>query len=104
MVGVIPPAGFSRHRHILRWPTPKYEVDKIPPKIILYSHRREGKPTKPERKDIMKTAEIVKTAKGFYVTLRYYGQNKGREFFAIKTSVDAAEKRAKKFAKAWTGE
>lgn len=52
----------------------------------------------------MKTAEIIKTAKGFYVTLRYSGQNKGREFFAIKTSVDAAEKRAKKFAKEWMGE
>lgn len=52
----------------------------------------------------MKTAEIVKTAKGFYVTLRYGGQNRGREFFAIKTSVDAAEKRAKRFAEKWTGE
>ena len=41
----------------------------------------------------MKTADIVKTSKGFYVTLRYGGQNKGREFFAIKSSVDAAEKR-----------
>ncbi len=52
----------------------------------------------------MKTVEIVKTAKGFYVTLRYCGQNKGREFFPIKSSVDAAEKRAKKYAKEWTGE
>jgi hypothetical protein len=52
----------------------------------------------------MKTAEIVKTAKGFYVTLRYGGQNKGREFFPIKTSADAAEKRARKFAKTWAGE
>lgn len=52
----------------------------------------------------MKTADIVKTSKGFYVTLRYGGQNKGREFFAIKSSVDAAEKRAKAFAKKWTGE
>lgn len=52
----------------------------------------------------MKTAEIVKTAKGFYVTLRYGGMNKGREFFPIKSSVAAAEKRAQKFAKEWTGE
>ena len=52
----------------------------------------------------MKTAEIIKTAKGFYVTLRYGGQNRGREFFAIKTSVNAAEDRAKRFAKKWTGE
>lgn len=52
----------------------------------------------------MKTAEIVKTAKGFYVTRRYCGQNKEMEFFPIKTSVDAAEKRARRFAKEWTGE
>lgn len=51
----------------------------------------------------MKTAEIVKTAKGFYVTLRYGGMNKGREFFPIKSSVDAAENRAKKYAEKWTG-
>lgn len=52
----------------------------------------------------MKTAEIVKTAKGYYVTLRYGGQNRGREFFPIKSSADAAEKRAQRFAKQWTGE
>ena len=52
----------------------------------------------------MKTADIVRTSKGFYVTLRYGGQNKGREYFPIKSSVDAAEKRAKNFAKKWTGE
>ena len=52
----------------------------------------------------MKTAEIVRTTKGFYVTLRYGGQNKGREYFPIKTSVSAAENRAKKFAKDWVGE
>jgi len=52
----------------------------------------------------MKTAEIVKTAKGFYVTRRYCGMNKGREFFPIKSSVSAAEKRAQKYAKEWTGE
>lgn len=52
----------------------------------------------------MKTAEIVRTAKGFYVTLRLGGQNRGREYFPIKTSVNAAEKRAQKFAKDWTGE
>ena len=52
----------------------------------------------------MKTAEIVKTAKGFYVTLRYGGQNKGREFFPIKTSEKKKKKRARKFAKTWVGE
>ena len=52
----------------------------------------------------MKTAEIVKMPKGFYVTLRYGSMNKGREFFPIKSSVDAAKKRAEKFAKQWTGE
>ena len=51
----------------------------------------------------MKTAEIVKTAKGFYVTLRYGGQNRGREFFAIKTSVDAAEKTRKEICKRMDG-
>ena len=66
---------------------------------------REGKPNKPERRFIiMKTAEIVKMPKGFYVTLRYGSMNKGREFFPIKSSVDAAKKRAEKFAKQWTGE
>ena len=29
----------------------------------------------------MKTVEIVKTAKGYFVTRRYGNQNKGREFF-----------------------
>lgn len=29
----------------------------------------------------MKTVEIVKTANGIYVTRRYCGMNKGREFF-----------------------
>lgn len=52
----------------------------------------------------MKTAEIVKMAKGFHVTLRYCSMNKGSKFFPIKSSVDAAEKRAKKYAKEWTGE
>ena len=72
-------------------------------KRIIRGEEREKIPSRKEAQ-IMKTAEIVKTAKGFYVTLRYGGQNRGREFFVIKTSVDAAEKRAKKFAKEWTGE
>ena len=72
-------------------------------KRIIKGEEREKIPSRKEVQS-MKTAEIVKTTRGFYVTLRYYGQNKGREFFAIKTSVAAAEKRAKKFAREWTGE
>lgn len=51
----------------------------------------------------MKTADIVKAATGFYVTRRYCGQNKGMQFFPIKSSETAAENRAKKWAKEWTG-
>lgn len=51
----------------------------------------------------MKTADIVKTAKGFYVTRRYCGQNKEMKFFAIKSSAEYTEKQAKKWAKEWTG-
>lgn len=72
-------------------------------KRIIRGEEREKIPSRKEVQ-IMKTVEIVKTAKGFYVTRRYGGQNKGREFFPIKSSVDAAEKRAKKYAKEWTGE
>lgn len=52
----------------------------------------------------MKTADIVQTDKGFYVTRRYCGQNKGMQFFPIKSSKNAAAKRAEQWAKEWTGE
>ena len=42
----------------------------------------------------MKTVDFVKTAKGYYVTLRYSGMNKGREFFKKKKDAEA-------FAKKW---
>lgn len=52
----------------------------------------------------MKTSEIVKTAKGYYVTRRYCGQNKGMEFFPFKKKGDRkynGETAAKKFAEDW---
>lgn len=64
----------------------------------------------------MKTVEIVKTEKGCFVTRRYYGQNKGREFFysivphpmkTKKEEKDFLKKNAEakeKFIKEWTGE
>ena len=63
----------------------------------------------------MKTVDIVKTATGTYVTRRYGGQNKGREFFySIKpTSVKNMTKKEflkdqntkmDKYIKEWVGE
>ena len=64
----------------------------------------------------MKTVEIVKTATGTYVTRRYGGQNKGREFFYsikptnVKTTLtkpqfikDQKEK-MNQYIKEWVGE
>ena len=45
----------------------------------------------------MKTIEIVKTAKGTYVTRRYCGQNMGREFFFSVAPADMKKKEAKVF-------
>lgn len=53
-----------------------------------------------------KTAEIVKTSTGFYVTRRYFGQNRGREFFPLKKKGDRkykGEDAAKAWALEWTG-
>ena len=62
----------------------------------------------------MKTVEIVKTHNGTYVTRRYCGQNKGREFFysvapasvkKCKRDFVKAQTEAKdKYIKEWTGE
>ena len=55
----------------------------------------------------MKTAEIVKTDKGYYVTRRYCGQNKGMQFFPLKKKEDKKYKgeiAAKAWAKEWMGE
>ena len=63
----------------------------------------------------MKTVEIVKTATGTYVTRRYCGQNKGREFFySIKPAsvkdmkkkeyLDDQKDKMDKYIKEWTGE
>ena len=55
----------------------------------------------------MKTAEITKTDKGFYVTLRYGNTNRGRDFFPFKKKGDRkyhGETAANEFAKRWTGE
>lgn len=45
----------------------------------------------------MRTVEIIKTAKGCYVTRRYCGQNKGREFFFSVAPIDMKKREAKNF-------
>ena len=61
----------------------------------------------------MKTVEIVKTANGTYVTRRYCGQNKGREFFysvapasvktGKKTFIKEQAKAQENYIKEWVG-
>ena len=56
---------------------------------------------------IMKTVDVVKMDKGYYVTKRYCGQNKGAQFFSFgKTKKDrkAAEMAKDAFVKEWVGE
>ena len=56
---------------------------------------------------IMKTVDVVKMEKGYHVTRRYCGQNKGSQFFPFgKTKKDrkAAEEAKDAFVKAWEGE
>ena len=63
----------------------------------------------------MKTVEVVKTEKGWYVTRRYAGMNKGAEFFSTVPPLDMKKREAKKWLEgqekaklayitAWTGE
>lgn len=62
----------------------------------------------------MKTVEIVKTAKGEFITRRYCGQNKGREFFysvapdSVKTKkrefLKTEQEKKEKYIKDWTDE
>lgn len=43
----------------------------------------------------MKTVEVVVTAKGWYVTRRYGGQNKGAEFFSfVAKNLDQYKKKS----------
>ena len=51
--------------------------------------RKEGSPT-------MKTLDIVTMSKGFYLTIRYCGMAKGREYFKTKTALNARVKELKK--------
>ena len=43
----------------------------------------------------MKTIDIVKLTKGFYLTTRYGGQALNREYFKTKTALDARVKTLK---------
>lgn len=62
----------------------------------------------------MKTVEIVKTNIGVYVTRRYCGQNKGREFFysiapaSVKTKkkefIKGQQEKKDQYIKDWIGE
>ena len=55
----------------------------------------------------MKTVDIVTMPKGYYVTRRYCGQNKGAEFFPFGTKKKerkAAEQAKEKYIKDWMGE
>ena len=55
--------------------------------------------SKDERKKgrypIMKTLDIVTLPKGFYLTIRYGGMAKGREYFKTKTALNARVKALK---------
>lgn len=44
----------------------------------------------------MKTLDIVTMPKGFYLTIRYGGMAKGREYFKTKTALNARVKELKK--------
>ena len=44
----------------------------------------------------MKTVEMLKFGKGYYVTTRLYGQAKTREFFKTKTAATARVRSLKK--------
>lgn len=63
----------------------------------------------------MKTVEIVKTEKGWYITRRYAGMNKGAAFFSSIAPANMKKREAKKwleeqeqnklmYVKEWTGE
>lgn len=45
----------------------------------------------------MKTVDVVKMPKGWYVTRRWSGMNKGAEFFPSVAPADMKSKDAKKF-------
>ena len=55
---------------------------------------REGHPTNQKGKKAMKTVDVVKMDKGYYVTKRYCGQNKGSKW--CKTKKEVTE-----FTKGW---
>lgn len=70
---------------------------------------KRGKETQQTREEIiiMKTVDIVTTAKGYYVTRRYCGMNKGMVFFPFGTKKKerkAAEDAKDAFVKEWVGE
>ena len=55
----------------------------------------------------MKTVDVVKMAKGYYVTRRYCGMNKGTAFFPFGTKKKErkeAEEAKDAFVKEWIGE
>lgn len=55
----------------------------------------------------MKTVDIVLTTKGYYVTRRYCGMNKGMAFFPFGTKKkerQEAEKAKENFVKEWVRE
>ena len=47
----------------------------------------------------MKTVEIVRTAKGTYVTRRYFGQSTGREFFYTEVAPVSVKKGKRAYIK-----
>ena len=55
----------------------------------------------------MKTVDVVITAKGWYVTRRYSGMNKGAQFFPFGTKKKerkAADAAKDAYIKEWVGE
>ena len=54
-------------------------------------------PIKPERDLNMKTVEIVKMPKGYYVTRHYCGRNNGMRFFPTVAPETMKKREQKKF-------
>ena len=64
-------------------------------------------PTNQKGPIIMKTVDVVKMSKGWYVTRRWSGMNKGAQFFPFggtKKEQKANEAAKEKFIKEWIGE
>jgi hypothetical protein len=82
--------------------------DKPPKLLYTCIRKREGKPKQTGKGfQIMKTVDVVKMPKGWYVTRRWGGMNKGAEFFPFGTKKKerkAADAAKDAYIKEWMGE